>query len=95
MNNLTPRRPLGLSDEQLDIVLDAAHQLDPAWRSRFLAGVVDRLLPCETVTDAQVESACLSVAVKMRSKGRQGSDEIDRQVEARCGTPSIRELRRA
>jgi hypothetical protein len=81
-NNLTPK-PLGLSDRQLELVLDKSYCIDPTWRSRFLAGVVDQLLPKETVSDAEVEQACTSVAQRMFSRGRKGSDADDHQWEMR------------
>lgn len=83
LNNLTTPRPLGLSDIQLEIILDKSHVIDPAWRSRFLAGVVDLLLPTEVVTDGMVENACRSVSDRMVAKGRRGSDEDDRLLEER------------
>jgi len=39
-NNLTTPKPLGLSNIQLELLLDKASYVEPQWRSRFLSNVV-------------------------------------------------------
>ena len=53
--------PIGLTQDQLTTVLDAADQLPAQWRSRFLETVVDQLLPLSRVDDADVQRACAAV----------------------------------
>lgn len=49
--------PVGLSQDQLRIVTDAARVLPHEWRSRYLAAVVDRLLAVDVVVTDDVECA--------------------------------------
>ncbi len=60
----TPR-PLGLSDEQLRLVLDGAQRVPNGWRSRFLEAVADVLLPLDPLTDADVSQAVASVIARI------------------------------
>jgi len=53
--------PLGLSDTQLRLVMDAARQVPAEWRRRFLDGVIDRLLPLNRVTTEEVQHAVSQV----------------------------------
>jgi hypothetical protein len=50
-------RPLSLDDSQLAKVLSGARCLHPAWRSRYLEAVADRLLPLPRLTDEAVKAA--------------------------------------
>jgi hypothetical protein len=54
-------RPLSLNDQQLWMVQAAAVQVPPAWRSRYLEGVADRLLVHENITDDDVRGAVRGV----------------------------------
>jgi hypothetical protein len=43
---------LALTDGQLEIVLEAAAAISPAWRSRLLENIADQLLGAEVTDDA-------------------------------------------
>jgi hypothetical protein len=59
---MMPPHPLALSQDQFSIVLDAAKQVPPQWRHRFLDGVVDQLL---FDTDDVIQTADVISAVHL------------------------------
>jgi hypothetical protein len=69
---MIPRRrvmmPIGLSDQQLELLLDSAFPFAPEQRTTFLNEVVTELLRSDTVSDATVEFACLKVAARIRAQ---------------------------
>jgi hypothetical protein len=56
----TAPRPIGLTDEQLDIIRNAAAPLDQ--RSEFLAAVFAQLSGCDTIGDGLVSRVCRELA---------------------------------
>jgi hypothetical protein len=58
--------PLGLTDDQLAILKEAAKAVPYAWRSRFLVNVADELLPVEVVQNEHVHDAARRVLARMR-----------------------------
>jgi hypothetical protein len=60
--------PVSLSDEQLNIVLSHAKLVEPAWRNRFLVGLVDELLPLDVVTNEAVAAAASRMSRKMGAR---------------------------
>jgi hypothetical protein len=71
---ITPS-PIGLTDRQLDALLDAAHGIEVEWRARFLALVADELLPLEQITTVAVEQACTRVRGRMVARGHKGHEQ--------------------
>jgi hypothetical protein len=61
--------PVSLSDEQLQIVLSCAERIEPAWRNRFLEGLVDELLPIDVITNEVVAEAVSRMSKKMGVRG--------------------------
>ena len=65
--------PIGFSDYQLTLIRTAARHVAPAWRSRFLEAVVDRLMPevgdAAPITDDLVQAAVAHVLQGMRQRG--------------------------
>jgi hypothetical protein len=70
----TQPRPVGLSDVQLELLIDKASTIEPVWRSRWLANVVDRLLMKESISDAELEAACFAVSMRIKGKGHRTSE---------------------
>jgi hypothetical protein len=60
--------PVSLSDEQLRIVLSHAERIEPAWRNRFLEGLVDELLPIDVITNEVVAETASRMSKKMRAR---------------------------
>ncbi len=58
-------RPLALTDPQLRLVMEAARSLPPDYRSRFLGGIADQLLPLDEIADVDVQAAVLRVVGQM------------------------------
>jgi hypothetical protein len=74
-----PRPPaVGLTDRQLDAVLDHAHDIAPEFRSEFLHDVIHALMPLEVVNDNTVIKACCSVAIRIRQSKRQAKQAKQR-----------------
>jgi hypothetical protein len=61
-------RPLGLTDVQLEQLLDAAFEVAPERRTAFLNEVVAELLP-SGATNVAVEKAIVKVSARMRVNG--------------------------
>jgi hypothetical protein len=73
---MTARAPVvGLSDHALEVLLDHAADVAPAFRNRFLAAVVDSLMPLENIADSDVSRACASIAAKIRAEERKERKE--------------------
>jgi hypothetical protein len=58
MPEATPPRPISLSDEQMQTVLDTAEPLPRQDRSRFLESVAMRLRHEQQIGDGAVNRAC-------------------------------------
>jgi hypothetical protein len=58
MPEATPSRPISLSDEQLQTVLDTAEPLPRTDRGRFLENVAARLRHEQQIGDGAVSRAC-------------------------------------
>lgn len=63
----TTAATLSLSDAELRIVLDAAHNVPPVWRSRYLEAVADQSMSKQTIDTATVRSAVTIVLDRMRT----------------------------
>jgi hypothetical protein len=61
-------RPLGLSDAQLELVVDGAYIVPPRSRGRYLADIVRQLRPLRTITDADVQDGVSKVLRRMGIK---------------------------
>ena len=57
--------PVGLTIDQLAVVVDAAKRVPAQRLSRFLDSVVDLLLPLDAITDAAVQSAIARVLKRL------------------------------
>ena len=57
--------PVGLTIDQLAVVVDAAKRVPAQPLSRFLDSVVDLLLPLDAITDAAVQSAIARVLKRL------------------------------
>jgi hypothetical protein len=65
---MTPHA-LGLSSAQINLVMDAAEKVQPAWRQRFLEAITDYLMGISqnsVVTNYDVSDAILRVNARIR-----------------------------
>jgi hypothetical protein len=65
---MTPNA-LGLSSAQINLVMDAAERVAPAWRHRFLEAVSDNLMyinALSVVTNSDVEDVIVDTCKRMR-----------------------------
>jgi hypothetical protein len=53
--------PVRITNYQLSLIRDAARNVPPEWRGRFLEAVVDQILPHPAPTDEAVEAAVSAV----------------------------------
>jgi hypothetical protein len=82
---MAARAPIvGLTDVQLDKLLDKAHLIDPSLRTAFLNNVVDLLMPLECVTDSEVTKACDHVSRSLRHPKAKLEREQQQQVRQRA-----------
>ena len=59
------RHAIGLSDRQLDIILEASTRVPSAFRTRFLENVADHLFACDPIEDEHVGAAVRHVGARM------------------------------
>jgi hypothetical protein len=55
--------------------LNKSWAVSPEWRSRFLANVADMLLVKDTLSDSEVERACVEVSRRMFARGLKGNEQ--------------------
>jgi hypothetical protein len=58
---------LGLSTAQQNLIVNAADQVPPQWRSRFMEAVADQLMGTSVVTNDNVHDAIIHVRSRMRA----------------------------
>jgi hypothetical protein len=64
---MSRRRPLSLSDQQLQLVMTYAPP--PCWRDRYLTGVADLLQPLDYIDDNAVLAAIEQVRTRIMGIG--------------------------